>query len=298
MKKKSTLSQEGRGYEVFQWINNLFFLFVLFITAYPIYYVLIASFSSPSGLAQNYGFIWLPIKPFTLEAYRRVITYRPVMLGFRNTFVILIAGLAINLIFTALGAYFLTLKNSIFSKPVGMLMLFTMYFGGGLIPGYLNVRELGMLNTIWSLILPGAVSTYNMLILRSAFAAVPTSLTEAATIDGATHPTILRHVMLPLTGSTMAVLVLYYGVGHWNSWFSASIYLQDPSKYPLALVLRNILIQNRDAAMTTGDTGDEQGFADLIKYALIVVSTFPILCLYPFLQRFFVKGVMIGALKG
>lgn len=298
MTKKSTLSQEGRGYEVFQWVNNLFFLFVLFITAYPIYYVLIASFSSPSGLAQNYGFIWAPIKPLTLEAYRRVIAYRPVMLGFRNTFIILIAGLAINLIMTSLGAYFLTLKNALFTRIIGMLMLFTMYFGGGLIPSYLNVRELGMLNTYWALLLPGAVSTYNMLILRSAFAAVPSSLVEAATIDGAQHFTILRRVMLPLTGSTMAVLVLYYGVGHWNSWFNASIYLQDPTKYPLALVLRNILIQNRDAAMTTGDAGEEQGFTDLIKYALIVVSTAPILCLYPFLQRFFVKGVMIGALKG
>lgn len=298
MTKKSTLSQEGRGYEVFQWVNNLFFLFVLFITAYPIYYVLIASFSSPSGLAQNYGFIWAPIKPLTLEAYRRVIAYRPVMLGFRNTFIILIAGLAINLVMTSLGAYFLTLKNALFTRVIGMLMLFTMYFGGGLIPSYLNVRELGMLNTYWALLLPGAVSTYNMLILRSAFAAVPSSLVEAATIDGAQHFTILRRVMLPLTGSTMAVLVLYYGVGHWNSWFNASIYLQDPTKYPLALVLRNILIQNRDAAMTTGDAGEEQGFTDLIKYALIVVSTAPILCLYPFLQRFFVKGVMIGALKG
>lgn len=298
MTKKSTLSQEGRGYEVFQWVNNLFFLFVLFITAYPIYYVLIASFSSPSGLAQNYGFIWAPIKPLTLEAYRRVIAYRPVMLGFRNTFIILVAGLAINLVMTSLGAYFLTLKNALFTRVIGMLMLFTMYFGGGLIPSYLNVRELGMLNTYWALLLPGAVSTYNMLILRSAFAAVPSSLVEAATIDGAQHFTILRRVMLPLTGSTMAVLVLYYGVGHWNSWFGASIYLQDPTKYPLALVLRNILIQNRDAAMTTGDAGEEQGFTDLIKYALIVVSTAPILCLYPFLQRFFVKGVMIGALKG
>lgn len=298
MTKKSTLSQEGRGYEVFQWVNNLFFLFVLFITAYPIYYVLIASFSSPSGLAQNYGFIWAPIKPLTLEAYRRVIAYRPVMLGFRNTFIILVAGLAINLVMTSLGAYFLTLKNALFTRVIGMLMLFTMYFGGGLIPSYLNVRELGMLNTYWALLLPGAVSTYNMLILRSAFAAVPSSLVEAATIDGAQHFTILRRVMLPLTGSTMAVLVLYYGVGHWNSWFNASIYLQDPTKYPLALVLRNILIQNRDAAMTTGDAGEEQGFTDLIKYALIVVSTAPILCLYPFLQRFFVKGVMIGALKG
>ena len=298
MKNKSTLKQEGRGYEVFQVFNNLFFAIVLFITAYPIYYVLIASFSSPSGLAANYGFIWLPIKPFTLEAYRRVITYRPVILGFKNTIIILLAGLAINMVMTSIGAYFLSLKNVMFSRVIGMLILFTMYFGGGLIPSYLNVRSLGMLNTYWALIIPGALSTYNMLILRSAFANVPTSLVEAATIDGAKHFTILRRVMIPLTGSTLAVLVLYYGVGHWNAWFSASIYLQDTTKYPLALVLRNILIKSQDAEMRQGDAGNEQGFTDLIKYALIVVSTFPILCLYPFLQRFFVKGVMIGALKG
>ena len=298
MKNKSTLKQEGRGYEVFQVFNNLFFAIVLFITAYPIYYVLIASFSSPSGLAVNYGFIWLPIKPFTLEAYRRVITYRPVILGFKNTIIILLAGLAINMVMTSIGAYFLSLKNVMFSRVIGMLILFTMYFGGGLIPSYLNVRSLGMLNTYWALIIPGALSTYNMLILRSAFASVPTSLVEAATIDGAKHFTILRRVMIPLTGSTLAVLVLYYGVGHWNAWFSASIYLQDTTKYPLALVLRNILIKSQDAEMRQGDAGNEQGFTDLIKYALIVVSTFPILCLYPFLQRFFVKGVMIGALKG
>ena len=298
MKNKSTLKQEGRGYEVFQVFNNLFFAIVLFITAYPIYYVLIASFSSPSGLAVNYGFIWLPIKPFTLEAYRRVITYRPVILGFKNTIIILLAGLAINMVMTSIGAYFLSLKNVMFSRVIGMLILFTMYFGGGLIPSYLNVRSLGMLNTYWALIIPGALSTYNMLILRSAFANVPTSLVEAATIDGAKHFTILRRVMIPLTGSTLAVLVLYYGVGHWNAWFSASIYLQDTTKYPLALVLRNILIKSQDAEMRQGDAGNEQGFTDLIKYALIVVSTFPILCLYPFLQRFFVKGVMIGALKG
>lgn len=298
MAKKNKLSSEGRGYEVFQWFNNLFFLFVLFITAYPIYYVLIASISSPSGLAVNYGVIWLPIKPYTLEAYRRVLSNSQVLTGYKNTLLILLGGLSVNMVMTALGAYFLSLKDVMWGKPIGMLMLFTMYFSGGMIPSYLNIRELGMLDTLWALFIPGAISTYNMLILRSAFAAVPDSLTEAAHLDGASHFTILRQVMLPLCGSTLAVLVLYYGVGHWNAWFGASIYLTDPSKYPLALVLRNILIQNQNDDMLAGDTGGAQGFRDLIKYALIVIATAPILCLYPFLQRFFVKGVMVGALKG
>lgn len=297
-KKKLKLSHEGRGYEVFQVLNNLFFLFVLFLTAYPIYFVLIASISSPSGLAVNYGVIWLPIKPYTLEAYRRVLSNSQVLTGYKNTLLILIGGLTVNMVMTALGAYFLSLKDVMWGKPLGMLMLFTMYFSGGMIPSYLNIRELGMLDTLWALFIPGAISTYNMLILRSAFAAVPDSLTEAAHLDGASHFTILRQVMLPLCGSTLAVLVLYYGVGHWNAWFGASIYLTDPSKYPLALVLRNILIQNQNDDMLAGDTGGSQGFRDLIKYALIVIATAPILCLYPFLQRFFVKGVMVGALKG
>ena len=298
MAKKKNLSQEGRGYEVFQALNNLFFLLVLFVTAYPIYYVLIASFSSPSGLAVNYGVIWLPIKPYTVEAYSRVLHNSQVLTGYKNTLLILAGGLTVNLIMTALGAYFLSLKDVMLSKPIGMLILFTMYFSGGMIPSYLNIRELGLLDTLWALFIPGAISTYNMLILRSAFAAVPDSLVEAAHLDGASHFTILRQVMLPLTGATIAVLVLYYGVGHWNAWFGASIYLTDPGKYPLALVLRNILIQNQNSDMLAGDTGGEQGFRDLIKYALIVIATAPILCLYPFLQRFFVKGVMVGALKG
>ncbi len=298
MAKKKKLSHNGRGYEVFQVFNNLFFLLVIFITAYPIYYVLIASISSPSGLAINYGIIWAPIKPYTLEAYQRVLHNAQVLTGYKNTLLILIGGLTVNMILTALGAYFLALKDVMWSKPIGMLMLFTMYFSGGMIPGYLNIRSLGMLDTLWALFIPGAINTYNMLILRSAFSAVPDSLIEAAHLDGASHFTILRQVMLPLTGATMAVLVLYYGVGHWNAWFGASIYLTDPSKYPLALVLRNILIQNQNSDMLAGDTGGEQGFRDLIKYALIVIATAPILCLYPFLQRFFVKGVMVGALKG
>ena len=298
MKKKSTLNQEGRGYQVFQVFNNIFFALVLFITAYPIYYVLIASFSDPSELAVNYGFIWAPLKPYTLEAYRRVLANPQVMNGYKNTLIILVGGLAVNMVMTTLGAYFLALKNVMWSKLIGMMMLFTMYFGGGMIPGYLNIRSLGLLDTYWALIIPGAISTYNMLILRSAFAAVPDSLIEAAHLDGASHFTILRNVMLPLTGATLAVLVLYYGVGHWNAWFSASIYLTETKMYPLALVLRTILIQNQNADMLAGDTGGEQGFRDLIKYALIVVATAPILCLYPFLQRFFVKGVMVGALKG
>ena len=156
------------------------------------------------------------------------------------------------------------------------------------------------MDTLWSLILPGAVNTYNLLIMRSAFAAMPDSLYEAAYLDGASHARILTQVYIPLSGATMAVMVLYYGVAHWNSWFNASLYISTTSKYPLQLVLRQILILNQNSELnaTMVDDGEQALYADLIKYALIVVSTLPILILYPFLQRFFAKGVMVGALKG
>lgn len=290
---------EGTGYRIFQTFNTLFFLLVIFMMAYPIFYVLICSISDPGALARNHGVLWVPLKPYTLAAYQKVFANRLVLSGYKNTLVILLAGLAVNLSMTSLGAYFLSLKDVMFRKPVTLMVIFTMYFSGGMIPAYLNIKTLGLMDSVWSLILPGAIGTYNMLILRSAFSSVPDSLVEAAKLDGASHLRILLDVMLPLSGATMAVLVLYYGVGHWNSWFNASIYLNSSGKYPLALVLRNILIENSDRDMMAGiDAGGMQEFRSLIKYALIIVSTAPIMLLYPFLQRFFVKGVLIGAIKG
>jgi putative aldouronate transport system permease protein len=175
-----------------------------------------------------------------------------------------------------------------------------MYFSGGLVPTYLNIQGLGMTNSLWALIIPGSINTYNMLILRSAFYAVPDSLVEVAKLDGASHFQVLTKIFIPLSGATLAVMVLYYGVGHWNAWFYSSIFIQTPSKYPLQLVLRNILLlnQNIEFAAQAADDSVAALMAEIIKYALIVVSTAPILMLYPFLQRFFTKGVMIGAIKG
>jgi putative aldouronate transport system permease protein len=174
-----------------------------------------------------------------------------------------------------------------------------MYFSGGLVPMYLNVQGLGMMNSLWALIIPSAINTYNMLILRSAFASVPDSLVEVAKLDGASHFQILTKIFLPLSGATLAVMVLYYGVGHWNAWFNASIFIQTPERFPLQLVLRNILILNQNTEFnTTMNDTTAALMNEIIKYALIVVSTAPILLLYPFLQRFFTKGVMIGAIKG
>jgi putative aldouronate transport system permease protein len=211
----------------------------------------------------------------------------------------MVASLFLNIFLTLFAAYFLASKNVYFKKPVLFIILFTMFFNGGMIPNYLNIRSLHLYNTLWALILPGAISVYNTIIYRTAIEAIPDSLSESARIDGANDITVLFRIILPLVKPTTVVLLLYYGIGHWNSWFSASIYLQDNYKLPIQNVLRAILIANSNilnSAATENDKIDQ--FAETIKYAAIVITTVPVLCIYPFLQRYFVKGVMIGAVKG
>ncbi len=296
--KKSCLD-EGTGYRVFSVFNTCLLVLILFLTAYPVYFVLIASISDPTKMVANYGLMWLPHFPLSLTSYRMVFQHSLLLSGFGNTLIIVIVGLAFNMVLTVLGAYLLSLKNSLLKKPIAYLILFTMYFSGGIVPGYLNIKSLHLMNTLWALILPGAISTYNMLIMRSAIGALPDALMEAAKLDGASHFQRILNVVVPLTGATSAVLMLYYAVGHWNAWFNASLYIQSPSRFPLQLVLRQVLILGEDSEMASGmDAGSEIAAATVIKYALIVISTVPIMLLYPFLQRFFVKGVMIGSVKG
>ena len=296
--KKSFLD-EGTGYRVFSVFNTCLLVLILFLTAYPVYFVLIASISDPTKMVANYGLMWLPHFPLSLTSYRMVFRHSLLLSGFGNTLFIVIVGLAFNMVLTVLGAYLLSLKNSLLKKPIAYLILFTMYFSGGIVPGYLNIKSLHLMNTLWALILPGAISTYNMLIMRSAIGALPDALMEAAKLDGASHFQRILNVVVPLTGATSAVLMLYYAVGHWNAWFNASLYIQSPSRFPLQLVLRQVLILGEDSEIASGmDAGSEIAAATVIKYALIVISTVPIMLLYPFLQRFFVKGVMIGSVKG
>ena len=296
--KKSCLD-EGTGYRVFSVFNTCLLVLILFLTAYPVYFVAIASISNPTKMVSNYGLMWLPHFPLSLTSYRMVFQHSLLLSGFGNTLIIVIVGLAFNMVLTVLGTYLLSLKNSLFKKPIAYLILFTMYFSGGIVPGYLNIKSLHLMNTLWALILPGAISTYNMLIMRSAIGALPDALMEAAKLDGASHFQRILNVVVPLTGATSAVLMLYYAVGHWNAWFNASLYIQSPSRFPLQLVLRQVLILGEDSEMASGmDAGSEIAAATVIKYALIVISTAPIMLLYPFLQRFFVKGVMIGSVKG
>lgn len=285
------------GYKVFTVFNYLFMIFIVIITLYPIWHVVVASFSDPAKLYVHSGTLLWPIGEPTLSAYKLVFGHRLILSGFANTLFVLVVGVIVNLIFTMLGAFFMSVKGPMFSNVFGYMVVISMYFSGGLVPTYLNIVDLGLLNSRWSLILPVAISTTNMIIMKSSFSAVPDSLIESALLDGANYGRVLFKIMVPLCKATIAVLVLYYGVAHWNSWFSASIYLRDANKYPVQLVMRDIL-----SALTAGAGGaeaDESAYiAQQMQYALIVVVSMPVMVIYPFIQKYFVKGVMIGAVKG
>ncbi len=293
------MEDRSTGYRIFTVFNYIILAAIAFACLYPFYYVVVASISDPEELLRHSGLLLKPVGEITFGGYQMVFNYNRVMTGFMNTFFILIVGLCINIVMTALGGYVLSLKDLMLRKPLSIFVIVTMYFSGGMIPTYLNIRSLGLMDSLWSLIIPGAITTSNMLIMRSAFMAVPDSLPEAAKLDGASHLQILLNVMMPLVKATTAVMVLYYGVAHWNAWFNASIYLSTPSKFPLQLVLRNILVENQTGDMLADVSADRTPQMQvLLKYSLIVVSTVPMLVIYPFLQRFFKKGVMIGAVKG
>ncbi len=290
--------REGPGERLFA-IGNVAFLTVLMIVmVYPLLFVLFASLSNANELTQHRGLLFAPID-FTLEAYRRVLQNPLILSGYRNTLFIVIVGTSLNVLMTALGAYALSRRNVLFKNPIMFFIVFTMFFSGGLIPSYLLVGQtLHMQDTLWALIIPGAMSTLNLIIMRTAFNAVPVSLEEAARMDGANDWTILFRIVIPLSWPVVAVMILFYGVGHWNAFFSALVYLRDRDLYPLQLVLREILISSNVQNMTTDvASGDVLAIGETIKYATIIVATAPILFVYPYLQRYFVKGVTIGAIK-
>lgn len=292
-KNKIKLSAGEHAFNIF---NIVFMLLLMIVCFYPMLHVLWASLSNSTALMKHEGLLLWPAG-FSTSAYKAVAQNAMIPKSYLNTLFIVLVGTTLNLVMTSLGAYFLSRKDQAITKYMMIFIMITMFFSGGMIPSYLNVRSLGMYNSIWALIIPAAMSTFNLIILRTNFLAIPESLEESAKLDGAGHLTILIQIILPLSKAVMAVLVLYYGVGHWNSWFSAVMYIQDRQLYPLQLVLREILINNDVNAMLNVSADVEQ-LADTIKYAVVIVTTLPILCLYPFLQKYFVKGVMVGAVKG
>ena len=298
MAKNKNKIRRSVGENAFNAFNIVFMVFMCIITLYPFLYVIFASLSSPAKLMAHSGLMFAPVG-FSTKAYTTVLNNPRIWSGYGNTIFYVVAGTCVNIMMTIVAAYGLSRKNCMLNRYITMMIVFTMYFSGGLIPSYLLIRNLGLMDTRWALILPGAISTYNMIIMRTAMSAVPDSLEESAVLDGASKLTVLVRIMIPLTLPTIAVLVLYYGVAHWNSWFSAAIYLQrSPEKHPLQLYLRQILISSQMGEMVGSASDDQEMLAETLKYATIVIATVPILLLYPFLQKYFVKGVMVGSLKG
>lgn len=279
--------------------SNVFFLFLLSCaTLYPFLYVLIASISEPDWIVKTRGLILWP-EGVTFETYLLVFKNPDIYTGYANSIFIVVVGTSLNILMTSLGAYALSRRNVMWKNPIMFIIVFTMFFNGGLIPTFLLVNDLGLMNSRWALILPVAMSTYNFIIMRTAFMGVPVSLEESAKLDGANDFTVLFRIVLPLSMPVVAVMILFYGVAHWNSWFHALIYIRLRDLYPLQLILREILIINSTDSMISGVGGlDKIPVGETIKYATIIIATIPVLCLYPMLQKYFVKGVMIGAIKG
>lgn len=295
---KSRKVKESAGDRAFGIVNTIVLILLCVITVYPIWYVVCASFTENTYLVSHPGLLLRP-HDFTLGAYKLALTHPLLLSGYKNILIVLCVSLPLNILLTILCGYFMASKKVIFKPVIQFLILFTMFFSGGMIPAYLNIRSLGLYNSLWALILPGAMSVYNAIICRTAIEAIPDSLKESAYIDGATDLTILFKIVIPLIKPTLAVLLLYYGVGHWNSWFNASIYLRDNEKLPIQNIMRSILIANSNVLNSAAAENDQVNqFAEAIKYATIMLTTIPVMCIYPFVQKYFVKGVMIGAVKG
>jgi putative aldouronate transport system permease protein len=290
------VNARSKGDRIVDIIIIIVMIFLGVIMLYPMLYELMVSFSEPAELIRHRGLLIWPLG-FDTTAYQLVLSNHQILTGYANTLFILVVGLVINITLTCLGAYCLTRVHIYWHRLMTMFVLITMYFSGGLIPMYLTVRGLQMYNTLWSVIIPTAISTYNMIILRSYFSSIPESLVESVFIDGGGHMTVLFKIFIPLSLPAMAVMVLYYGVGHWNSWFNANLYLQDRSKWPLQLVLRNILIEGSNLDLGGAVVADYEMLAKSLKAAMVIVTTVPILVIYPFLQKYFVGGMMIGSLK-
>ncbi|PZM62514.1 carbohydrate ABC transporter permease [Paenibacillus dendritiformis] len=290
---------ETRGDKLFGFINSLLLVIILLIVLYPLVFVLSASISNPAAVSR--GELWLFPKEITFVGYQKVFQNREILTGYGNTILYTVIGTSINLLMTILAAFPLSRTNLPGRNVIMFALVFTMFFSGGLIPSYLVVKKLGLLNSMWALVLPGAVSVYNIIIMRTFFrTSVPYEVQEAAMIDGCTTLQILYRIMLPLSMPIIAVMVLFYSVDHWNSYFSALIYLTDRDKFPLQLILREILIQNQMDKMAGGASAlsEQIMYGQAIKYAVVIVANLPVFLLYPFLQRYFVKGMTIGAIKG
>jgi putative aldouronate transport system permease protein len=298
--KSALLKRKSKSDLLFDLINYSFLTVGMLLILYPLYFVLIASVSDPNHIYA--GDVWLFPKGLTLDGYQRIFNDASIWIGYGNSLLYAALGTGISVTLTMFAAYPLSRRDFVGRNVFMMFFMLTMFFGGGLIPTYLLIKDLGMINTIWALVVPGAAGVFNIIIVRTFFqSTIPDEMREAAFIDGCSNTKFFLQIVIPLSKPIIAVMVLFHVVGFWNGFFDALIYLNDQSKYPLQLVLRNILVQNQ---VNSSMMADVESYAaklrvtELIKYGVIIVASLPLLILYPFLQRYFVKGVMIGSIKG
>ena len=280
----------------FDVLNALILLGVVTACLYPFIYMLAVSLSDSGAIAS--GTVWLWPKGFNLDMYRYVFEDGRVLKGYKNTFIYVVLGTAISLMVTALGAYSLSKTKMVMGKPILMMIVFTMFFNGGMIPTFLVVKELGFVNTVWGMVLPGAVGTWNLLIMRTFFMGMPQELEESGKIDGLSEVGIFFRIVLPLSKPVLATIGLYYAVGMWNNFMGPLLYLRDADMQPLQVILRNIVLSGQFTGTDGPVVGDIVVVEDGLKFATIMVSTVPILLVYPFIQKYFVKGALIGSVKG
>ncbi|GAB6931518.1 carbohydrate ABC transporter permease [Paenibacillus sp. JCM 10914] len=283
----------------FNWfdvLNAVILCGVVVACLYPFVYMLAVSLSDSASIAK--GQVWLWPKGFNIDMYQYVFEDGRVMKGYKNTLIYVILGTAISLIVTALGAYALSKTKMVMCKPILLMIVFTMFFGGGMIPTFLVVKELGLVNTVWGMVLPGAVGTWNLLIMRTFFIGMPQELEESGKIDGLSEIGIFFRIILPLSKPVLATIGLYYAVGMWNNFMGPLLYLRDADLQPLQVILRNIVLSGQLIGSEGPIIGDTVVVEDGLKFATIMVSTLPILMVYPFIQKYFVKGALIGSVKG
>jgi putative aldouronate transport system permease protein len=291
--------RKSKNLDLFDYFNMLLMLLFTLSFVIPFLHLIFASVSDPAYLSRTTGLILWP-RGFTLKGYELSFSNRSIISGYLNTFFYLGLGTVLNMVCTMMAAYTLSRKKVMFNNAIMFVLVFTMFFNGGLIPFYLQVRNVGLYNNRMVMILPELISVMNVIIVRTAFAGIDENLYESAKIDGAGHFTILFKIIMPVSKATIAVITLFYAVHHWNAWFNASIFLQDRSKFPLQLIMREILILNEDNAKSESliEAAANDKYRPLVKYAVIIISTVPILVVYPFIQKYFTKGVMIGSIKG
>ena len=287
------------GQKIFAVFNTIGLLLLSLIFLLPVWHVLMGSVSDPLKVSAHSGVIQRPLGEVTLGGYQLVLQNNSILRAYANTILVVTAATLLGLFLTILAAYVMSVRGLYWKKPINFLVTFTMIFNGGLIPTYMVVRNLKLMDTYWALIIPGCCVAYNIIIMRTSFSEVPDAITEAATIDGAGHFRILFQIVLPVSKAIIAVIVLFYAIQHWNAWFNASIYLRDRQLFPLQLVLREIVLNSSENSIVAdADANTVDIFRPLIKYCSIMVSIIPMMVIYPFVQKYFVTGVMIGSVKG